>query len=882
MHWATAVLVLVCVVVAPATASLTFTNAPVSCNFHDAGWINWIRCDYLYDAPVTEADVGTDFPAGRSRTLSSIDGMSGDVRYIFETDQTFNTVCFQQPPTEQSGWGATLRRHIGTLEVFAGDADVATATPSSIVAVSATASLVCYPLSERLVTRIVTFRLTLTADSDGFPGGSTLVLAEDSAWDAAPKAALRIPRYDTWTETYPVDRSDVAELFYPTSCTPTASWSSDDSSCSMAINNRPAIADVNTPYTRGLAPSWAARGGSPVAVVTLALSATQNINGLCFQQRNTRAPEMLDRAGRIDVFDGALTLSQMAATSPIATIIIPKGTGRELLCYRLPTPSNASVFASVTTSAVSLRVWKAWNSRAVFGAGTLLPARLRTPAFASPDIAPTSLTFADTPVSCSIIRGGFDSSARCDTMYDGGVTPADVGTVLAHTTSGYDWLYPGHVRYAYTAPQTFNTLCFQQPATSSNAAAPSTVSTIELWASAHPRGAPLATVAMANTNQLRCYALAASATSQAATFKLWMENSWEPGSTPPTGAATLVLARDPNWTPATNAPSPSHVAALAPSMPLARSQVQSLHRVVSCSPSTGLGNMQCGGALDSSATVANVNTAYESGLAPQWAAPQAVWSPLQLTMAQVSRVDALCFQQRNERSPDNLDWTDRIDVWSGSLSNAEMETVPPAATIRIPRATGRELLCYALVGRTTEAPVSIEATQLSLRVWRAENSWGSYGAGTIAPAQLWTGEAPPPPPPGVATPVPPAGVPSPVPPPPSAPSSAGGSTSSSNDDTAVQSADGSGLSSTAVVVIAVAVCVVVIVAIVGVVIAVVFGAKKGQSNPPEPVAVEGVAVEGRPVLNADGSWVYDNKDRDAAEPKPVEMMSQPRPDADAY
>eukprot|EP00672_Neobodo_designis_P024294 CAMPEP_0174850776 /NCGR_PEP_ID=MMETSP1114-20130205/21135_1 /TAXON_ID=312471 /ORGANISM="Neobodo designis, Strain CCAP 1951/1" /LENGTH=217 /DNA_ID=CAMNT_0016085263 /DNA_START=112 /DNA_END=762 /DNA_ORIENTATION=- len=217
MHWATAVLVLVCVVVAPATASLTFTNAPVSCNFHDAGWINWIRCDYLYDAPVTEADVGTDFPAGRSRTLSSIDGMSGDVRYIFETDQTFNTVCFQQPPTEQSGWGATLRRHIGTLEVFAGDADVATATPSSIVAVSATASLVCYPLSERLVTRIVTFRLTLTADSDGFPGGSTLVLAEDSAWDAAPKAALRIPRYDTWTETYPVDRSDVAELFYPTS-----------------------------------------------------------------------------------------------------------------------------------------------------------------------------------------------------------------------------------------------------------------------------------------------------------------------------------------------------------------------------------------------------------------------------------------------------------------------------------------------------------------------------------------------------------------------------------------------------------------------------------------------------------------------------------------
>eukprot|EP00672_Neobodo_designis_P023479 CAMPEP_0174827172 /NCGR_PEP_ID=MMETSP1114-20130205/536_1 /TAXON_ID=312471 /ORGANISM="Neobodo designis, Strain CCAP 1951/1" /LENGTH=336 /DNA_ID=CAMNT_0016060779 /DNA_START=113 /DNA_END=1120 /DNA_ORIENTATION=- len=324
---------LVCAV-APATASLTFTSAPVSCNFHDAGHVvNWVRCDSLYDVAVTEADVGTDFPAGRSRTLSSIDGISGDVRYIFETEQTFNTVCFQQPPTEEVAWGATLRRHIGTIEVFSGDADVATATPSSIVAVSETLSLVCYPLSERLVTRVVTFRMTLTLDSDGFPGASTLALAHDDTWEPAPKASLQIPRYDTWTETYPVDRSDVAELFYPTSCTPTASWSSDDSSCSMAINNRPAIADVNTPYTRGLAPSWAARGGSPVAVVTLALSATQNINGLCFQQRNTRAPEMLDRAGRIDVFDGALTLSQMAATSPIATIIIPKGTGRELLCY---------------------------------------------------------------------------------------------------------------------------------------------------------------------------------------------------------------------------------------------------------------------------------------------------------------------------------------------------------------------------------------------------------------------------------------------------------------------------------------------------------------------------------------------------------------------
>jgi len=377
MNWATTFIAFV-FVVAPATASLTFVNAPVSCRLHDAGWIDGVRCYSLYDVAVAEADVGTDFPDGRSQTLSSIDGMSGEVRYVYETEQTFNTVCFQQPYFIE--WCLPMRRHIGTIEVWAGDADGATATPSSIVAVNETASLVCYPLSEQLVTRIVTFRLTFTLDNHGSPGASTLALAKDDAWKPAPKAALRIPRYDTWTETYPVDRSDVAELFYPTSCTPMASWwmAGAEVNCSMAINNCPEISDVNTRYRIGAEPNWAPRGSSPVATVTLNLSAEQEINGFCYQQRGTRAPDMLDRAGRIEVFNGVLTL-WVAKPSLITTIIIPKGTGRELLCYRLPKPSNVSAFTSFTTDTLSVRVWQAWNTRGAFGAGTLLPARLHGP-----------------------------------------------------------------------------------------------------------------------------------------------------------------------------------------------------------------------------------------------------------------------------------------------------------------------------------------------------------------------------------------------------------------------------------------------------------------------------------------------------------------------
>jgi hypothetical protein len=866
---------------------------PIGCRISATMSNDHGMCRKLYHG-VSASDLNTAFPSGRTNPFV-IQEAGGTIGFLYETPQTFNSVCFQQPPSVPAQWiEQSYQARIAELQVWAvpaeaipGDANAPLVAPDFSVSVSLGSELRCYPLQRSTTTQRVIVRLVTSADSQGSAAASTLVLGRDTAWEPSLSTAA-VPQPEP-AEAMPVDVADVVAIHGVDDCAATSQTSS--LGCRGVFDTTPSLSDVNTVYPAGRTSVW----GTPAsaqAPFSMTLSSLSLVNGLCAQQRGSGYTSA-HRTGRIDVWNGFISDVNAASTrAPDATIVLPQASGGELMCYRLLNSNGTAV--SFTSADLTFIVRKAVGGLYSHGLATLLPAQLVSPGPSPAPVKPAQLTFF-VPRSCSIdftidytTSNNGDNGPPCTTMYSSAISAGDVGTTYnAGAKQRNEWVRVnnGVVRFLFAGMTSTNTVCLKQPSTMTalwGSVVQPVVASLDIWPGnvpaasswSEPAPAPL-TVAVSAGSRLLCYPLPAAITTRNVTVRFSVPSSSQ--GTP--GASSLFFAFDPAWT-APPAEAATQTASTArvdrglerETLPVPTSMVRALHHAVGCvSPSWPEDRGGCIYAYNTVPPVSDVNTPFTRAIqGGSWTAFLMAGAPLAITLGASSFVNAVCYQQRNvATAPSNVDMAAMIDVWPGQMSESAMLSTAPLATIVIPRSAGRELFCYPLVSPVTMAEVNFTSVDLSLRVWRAPGLRGSQGSATLFPAIVAAEGV------AISTPVPtsrepispPAGPINPT----VTPAPATGASRSPNDGGA--DADAAAVSTTAVVaIVATAVVVIVIVVTVGVVCAIRASSKTNHddASPTQLVAPTSLPapVEGRPVAHDDAQHVLEDNSEFCPYPPP--------------